>query len=167
VNADLSVTTVHAELLPGRPAHLVAFAPHSSGWSAGSASCSECQTRSKLNIRTFIICSFRIRIPNSDPNPLTRLNPDPIGIRIRNPAKNSISVWKKVGSVCRIHVSNCNRDRHRGNNCRNLIYFQMNLFQVPTVANFKFVGSYRRGRRVGRRQSCGSVTIYYGSGFDF
>jgi hypothetical protein len=25
-----------------------------------------------------------IRIPNTDPDPLTRLNPDPIGIRIRN-----------------------------------------------------------------------------------
>jgi hypothetical protein len=115
VNADLSATTVHAQLLPGRPAHLVASAPHSSGWSTGSAWCSECQTRSKLNIRTSIICSFRIRIPNSDPDPLTRLNPDPIGIRIRNPAKNSIPVWKKFGRVYRIHIFNCSRDRHRCN----------------------------------------------------
>jgi hypothetical protein len=49
VNADLGTYNAHAELLPGRPAHLVASAPHSSGLSAGSASCLGCQTRSKQN----------------------------------------------------------------------------------------------------------------------
>ncbi len=46
---------VHAQLLPGRPAHLVASAPHSSGLSAGSAWCSGYQTRSELNIRAYNI----------------------------------------------------------------------------------------------------------------
>jgi hypothetical protein len=60
--ADLSATTVHAELLPGRPAHLVASAPHSSGWSAGSAWCSGCQTRSILNIKSYKICSLENKV---------------------------------------------------------------------------------------------------------
>jgi hypothetical protein len=36
------------------------------------------------------------RIPNPDPDPLTRLNPDPIGIRIRNPdyeQRVNFKVW--------------------------------------------------------------------------
>ncbi len=42
---------------------------------------------SKENIQhfcgSFLPSWIRIRIPNADPDPLTRLNPDPIGIRIR------------------------------------------------------------------------------------
>jgi hypothetical protein len=32
---------------------------------------------------------IRIKIPNPDPDPLTRLSPDPIRIQIRNPSSNS------------------------------------------------------------------------------
>jgi len=56
-----AANNTRAQLLPGRPAHLVASAPHSSGWSAGSAWCSGCQTRSKLNIRTYKI-SFQNKV---------------------------------------------------------------------------------------------------------
>ncbi len=38
---------------------------------------------------SFLPSWIRIRIPNTDPDPLTRLNPDPIGIRVRNPASKS------------------------------------------------------------------------------
>jgi hypothetical protein len=44
------------------------------------------------NMNFFYFCGsflpswIRIRIPNTDPDPLARLNTDPIRIRIRNPA---------------------------------------------------------------------------------
>jgi hypothetical protein len=45
---------------------------------------------------------IRIRIPNTDPDPLARLNTDPIRIRIRNPEQK----WardEEVGSLGRVH----------------------------------------------------------------
>jgi hypothetical protein len=48
----------------------------------------------------------------------------------------------------------------------NLTPCHMNLFKVPTVANLKYVGSYKGGSWVGRRQSCETVTTYYVPTFD-
>ncbi len=42
---------------------------------------------------------IRIRIPNTDPDPLTRLNPDQIRIRIRNPEKTPIAPGVIVEAV--------------------------------------------------------------------
>jgi hypothetical protein len=41
----------------------------------------------------FLPSWIRIRIPNTDPDPLTRLNTDPIRIRIRNPTPVFVSVF--------------------------------------------------------------------------
>ncbi len=48
---------------------------------------------------SFLASWIRIRIPN--PDPLTRLNPDPIGVRILNPEK-SITILLVVYWKCRV-----------------------------------------------------------------
>jgi hypothetical protein len=41
---------------------------------------------------SFLPSWIRIWIPNTDPDPLTQLDPDPIRIRIRNPAANTVKL---------------------------------------------------------------------------
>ncbi len=39
-------------------------------------------------VKKFLLLWVIFALLDPDPDPLTRLNPDPIGIRIRNPGKN-------------------------------------------------------------------------------
>ena len=50
---------------------------------------------------SFLPSWIRIRIPNTDPDPLARLNTDPIRIRIRNPGCGAGAVIRNYGSGSR------------------------------------------------------------------
>ncbi len=64
------------------------------------------------NINFFYFCwSFlpswiRIRIPNTDPDPLARLNTDPIRIRIRNPGHNGPTSKGTQKTSCTLTIHN-------------------------------------------------------------
>jgi hypothetical protein len=88
----------------------------------------------------------RSRIPNTDPDPQTQLNTDPIRIRIHNPGLGSRG---QKGTGYRIRISNTD--------CKETV-----LREGAAVPVHKYARSIHKN--YGLKQCCGSMTFWGGSG---